>query len=132
MRVLSRLKTKIAYDANKPKGPKVIIAPGVNLLSDEAAEILANDPHWPQHVANGHMVELPPNAPAGTPVVEPVAEVTEDTTPIKPPVSDLSDEDAALIAAYEGLDPSAVAGFVSMLTPEQKAVIEAHDAAKGA
>lgn len=148
MRVLSKLNTAIAYDANKPGDHTVVIRPGVNVLSDADKAVLDVDPHFPKHKDLGHMVILPDEAPQAAPA--PVAGEDGDDDKINeadprarqpgesknahkarlkaldaaPPPPSLSPEDQSMVDSYVALTTDeAREGYKSMLDDRQRAVL---------
>ena len=148
MRLLSRLKTSVAYDAGQiHKGShRVVIAPGVNVLSDQDEAVLADDPHFKLHADNGHLVQLPDEAPAPAPVAaddedddvnaaDPLARQPGESKKAHKarlkagadnPPAQLAPEDQAMIDAYKALTTDeAREGYKAMLDERQLAILGA-------
>jgi hypothetical protein len=132
MRVLSRIKTKVAYDGGAVVGtdlhkatPRVELAPGVNDVSDADAEVLKRDPHFKSHTDNGYMAVLPdepPPAPAPEPVADPRAKLANESKKAYDARMKSLDE-AEFVAAWKAMTDEERAAMAPTMTDEQKALV---------
>ena len=125
MRLLSRLKTAIAYDAGQiHRGShRVVIAPGVNVLSDQDKAVLDADPHFKLHTDNGHLAQLPDEAPAPAPVA--ADDEDDEVNAADPRARQPGESKKAHEARLKALDAQAAA---PVLSPEDQAMIDAYKA----
>jgi hypothetical protein len=121
--VISRLKTKLAYDAGVSKGPAVTIAPGTNTPSAADWDILDADQHFADHVKKGFLIVQDP-APKPKPVpVPPLADEAVKKPTLAAKVTGAQDQ--MVVDTYKSMPEANRTAFYATLTPEQKALIDA-------